>query len=136
MSPVSKIKHWVHQHQIFKQAPRFLLVGLCSTIIGYSVFLICLRFFDLHYLIANIGGFVFGTGFSYYCNRRWTFNSSNSSYFFRYFSFYLSSLILSSILLKIIVEFIGIKPELANLLTIPITTCVNFLGLKFLVFKK
>jgi len=126
----------LRRHHISKQAIRFLLVGCCSTIISYSTFLTFLRIFGLHYLIANVAGFISSIGFSYYCNQRWTFDSKGSKHFTKYISFYLGSLVLGSILLRIFVEFFGLIPEIANLLAIVITTCVNFLGIKFLVFKK
>jgi putative flippase GtrA len=34
------------------------------------------------------------------------------------------------------VEWLGLSPELANFLAIGITTCTNFIGTKFFVFKK
>jgi putative flippase GtrA len=112
------------------------MVGSGSTLISYLTFLFGLRFFKLHYLIANILGFACSIIFSYNCNRRWTFNADASKNFIRYFCFYLLSLILSSILLKIIVEFFDVIPEIANIITIAVSTCINFLGIKFLVFKK
>ncbi|MES2962161.1 MAG: GtrA family protein [Pseudomonadota bacterium] len=136
MKIISEIINLLRRHHVSKQAIRFLLVGGGSTIISYSTFLVFLRIFDLHYLIANIGGFICSIGFSYYCNQRWTFDSKGSQRFTKYISFYLGSLVLGSILLRIIVEFFGVIPEIANLLAIAITTCVNFLGIKFLVFKK
>lgn len=136
MNLFSKIKNLIQRYKISQEVFSFLLVGSGSTIISYSTFIIFLRVIGWHYLIANIAGFFFSIGFSYYCNRRWTFKKTNSQNFFRYFSFYLGSLILSSILLKIIVEFFEIIPEIANIITIVIVTCVNFLVVKFLVFRK
>jgi putative flippase GtrA len=136
MKIISKTAKLLHHHHVSKQAIRFILVGICSTIISYSTFLVFLRIFGLHYLIANISGFISSIGFSYYCNQNWTFDSKGSKSFTKYISFYLNSLVLGSILLRIFVEFFGLIPEIANLLAISITTCVNFLGIKFLVFKK
>ena len=136
MKIVSEIIKLLHRHHVSKQAILFLLVGGFSTIISYSTFLIFLRIFGMHYLIANVAGFISSIGFSYYCNQRWTFDSKGSKRFTKYISFYLGSLVLGSILLRIFVEFFGLIPEIANLLAIAITTCVNFLGTKFLVFRK
>jgi putative flippase GtrA len=111
-------------------------VGFVATTLGYSSFLIFLRLFKLHYLVANLGGFVCSIGLSYYCNRRWTFKAQDSKHFYRYFSFYLASFCISSALLKFFVEFCGVIPEISNIFTIGIMTGINFLGVKFLVFKK
>ena len=136
MNIISGIKNLIHRYQFTKQASSFIVVGVLSTIISYSSFLIFLRIFKLYYLVANLGGFICSIGFSYYCNRRWTFKAQDSKHFYRYSSFYLMSFFLSSTLLKIFVDFCGVIPEIANVFTIAIMTGINFLGVKFLVFKK
>ncbi len=136
MNPFIKIKNWLHHHQISKQASRFLLVGGSSAIISYTTFVFCIHLLKLHYLLANLGGFILSIGFSYYCNRVWTFDACISKKFKHYFSFYLFSFFLSSALLKFIVELVGIRPEIANIITISTMTCFNFLGVKFVVFKR
>ncbi len=131
-----KIKNWINQQHLSKQISLFLLVGSFSTLISYTTFFVTLRLFGMHYLLANICGFITSISFNYYCNRRWTFDAQGSKHFLRYFSFYLFSLALSSILLKFFVEYCGIIPEIAIIITIALVTCVNFFGVKFLVFKK
>jgi hypothetical protein len=54
----------------------------------------------------------------------------------KYCLVYLASLLLSIIFLKIAVGIVGIAPEIANIFAICLTTCTNFLGTKFFVFKK
>ena len=54
----------------------------------------------------------------------------------KYCLVYLASLLLSIIFLKIAVGLVGISPEIANIFAICLTTCTNFLGTKFFVFKK
>ncbi|NBV06933.1 MAG: GtrA family protein [Proteobacteria bacterium] len=136
MNIFSEIKNFIHRYHFTRQAFSFLIVGICGTIISYSSFIIFLRLFHLYYLVANLGGFICSIGFSYYCNRRWTFKAQESKHFRRYFSFYVISFFLSSLLLKFFVDFCGIIPEIASILNIAIMTCFNFLGVKFLVFKK
>jgi len=136
MNLISKVKHWIQHHHLPKQFGRFIVIGLGSTIISYIAFLTCLHAFKLHYIIANIVGFIFGVGFGYYFNKRWTFDAHDSKNFHSYFAVYIGSLIISIIILKITVDFIGIIPEIAFILSIGITTFTNFLGTKFLVFKK
>jgi len=137
MTITSLIKNLAQRYNITHQAITFIIVGFVSTIISYSTFILCLHQFGLHYLVANVIGFCFSIGFNYQCNKRWTFKATkNSRYFHRYLALYLTSLTLSSVLLRIFVEFCGIIPEIANILTIVITTAFNFSGAKFLVFKK
>ncbi|MBP7709892.1 MAG: GtrA family protein [Rickettsiales bacterium] len=131
-----KIKNWIAQQNLSKQVLLFLLVGTGSTVISYSTFLVALRLFDVHYLLANICGFIPSIIFNYYCNRRWTFGFQGSNHFTAYLSLYLFSLALTSLLLRIFVGSFGIIPEIANIITIILVTFVNFVGVKFLVFKK
>ncbi len=136
MNIILGIKNFIHRHHLTKQASGFILVGIISTVVGYSSFITFLRLFGFHYLVANLGGFICSIGVSYYCNRRWTFKAHDSQYFYRYFSFYLVSFAISSALLKFFVEFCGVIPEIANVFVIGIMTGINFTGVKLLVFKK
>ncbi|MBL6664507.1 MAG: GtrA family protein [Rickettsiales bacterium] len=126
----------IKNHPASKQLIRFLIIGTIGTIISYSTFLILLNILHIHYLISNALAFIVGVAFGYYFNSKWSFNSQNAKLFHRYFTFYLTSLALSTIILKIIVELFQIIPEIANLMTIFIVTYYNFFGVKLWVFKK
>jgi len=126
----------IKNHPASRQLIKFLFVGTFCTIVSYSVFLACLRLFDFHYILANFCGFICGVTLGYNLNSRWTFDSKNSKLFHRYLIFYLSSLIVSTLLLTLIVETLEVIPEIANILTIFVITYYNFFGVKFLVFKK
>ena len=122
-----------------KQFLRFITVGLLSTAVSYSAFYIALRYFSINYLIAACIGFVVGVFVGFSFNKNWTFGSTedrSKKMIVRYFSVYIASLLISLVFLRITVEWLGILPELANFLAIGITTCTNFIGTKFFVFKK
>lgn len=120
------------------QLKRFLITGGISTIISYSIFLLCLHVFSMHYILANFTAFVISVTFGYNCNKRWSFSGPHhkTSHIFEYLTVYCTSLLISIIILKIAVDFFGIIPEIAFIISLCVTTCVNFLGIKFLVFKK
>ncbi len=136
MNLTSAIKNLAAHYHITRQALKFIIVGIGSTIISYSTFIFFLHQLGIHYLIANIAGFSTSIGFSYQCNKRWTFKAGSNQHFTHYILLYLTALILSSLLLRFFVEVCGIIPEIANILTILINAIFNFLGVKFLVFKK
>lgn len=124
---------------IKKQFLRFIVVGLLSTAVSYGVFLIALHYFYLHYLAASALGFFSGVIVGFFCNKSWTFEASQHKHqeiIIQYFLVYLVSLFISMVCLKILVDFWRLSPELANFLVIGVTTCTNFIGVKFLVFKK
>ena len=118
---------------------KFIVVGLFSAIINYGLFYLLLKMANINYLISSLCGFIAGVFGGFYLNKNWTYNDKNNksnSLLWKYFSLYLFSLLISLIFLKITVEYIGLNAEIANLLAIGITTCINFIGTKFVVFKK
>ena len=118
---------------------KFIIVGLFSTIINYGLFYLLLKMANINYLISSSCGFIAGVFGGFYLNKNWTYNDKNNksnSLLWKYFSLYLTSLLISLIFLKITVDYSGLNAEIANLLAIIITTCVNFIGTKFMVFKK
>ena len=121
------------------QLLKFLIVGLFSTIINYCLFYFLLKIANINYLISSSCGFIAGVFGGFYLNKNWTYNDKNNksnNLLWKYFSLYLTSLLISLIFLKITVDYSGLNAEIANLLAIIITTCVNFIGTKFMVFKK
>jgi len=118
---------------------KFVIVGILSTIINYACFYIFLEFLSVYYLVASSIGFISGVFIGYKLNKSWTFSvkeSFSKRDVAKYYVVYIISLILSLIFLKITVDFIGINSKIANIIAIGITTCTNFIGTKFLVFKK
>ena len=84
-------------------------------------------------------GFVAGVFAGFFLNKNWTFDSrlvQTKRIIISYFLVYIFSLALSLVFLKIAVGIFHISPEIANLLAICLTTCTNFIGTKFYVFKK
>ncbi len=129
------IQNLLQRYHVTKQALAFIIIGSLSTVISYSTFLISLHVFHLHYLLANTLGFCLSIGVNYQCNKRFTFKAAGN-HFKGYLSLYLISLALSTLLLRVFVEYCGIIPEIANILTIVLITAFNFIGAKFVVFKK
>jgi putative flippase GtrA len=124
--------------KISKQLTRFLITGSISTIISYLVFSISVRIFGIYYIIANFLAFAISIGFGYYLNKRWSFGGGHqkSSHILEYLTVYCSSLLLGTLILKIAVDFFGAIPELGFVISLCFTTCTNFIGIKFFVFKK
>jgi len=120
------------------QLKRFLITGGISTIISYFVFLASLRFFHLHYMLANLCSFVLSIIFAYNCNKHWSFSGPHhkSNHLAEYLVVYFTTLGVSMIILKITIDGLGIIPEISFFISLCFTTGMNFFGLKFLVFKK
>lgn len=124
---------------IKKQFLRFIVVGLVSTSISYSAFFIALRLFFVQYLLSSCIGFVVGVFVGFSLNKNWTFSSKtiqSKKIIIGYFSVYVVSLLINLIFLRVTVGEFSMMPEISNFLAICITTCTNFIGIKFFVFKK
>ena len=122
-----------------KEIFRFLIVGLFSTIVNYLVFLIFLDIIHACYIFANWVGYFTGVALSYLLNSKYTFRAQSEispSSLFIYILIYSASLIISTSLLFFLVEKLRINPKLANLFVILQSTITNYLGCKFIVFKK
>ena len=125
------------KRKVSRQFVRFCLVGLESTILNYGIFVVLYSFFGINYLIAGGTGFVSGTVFGYIFNKIYSFQSrrKDTIAFPIYFVVYSFSLVFTIISLKVLVDFFGINPLISNLITIIITTIINFFGTKIFAFK-
>ncbi len=121
-----------------KQFVKFIIIGLFSTFINYGVFYILYDFFSVYYVFSSAIGFITGVLSGYRLNKIWAFEveEKRPQYIYGYFIVYSFSLFLGLGFLSFLVTISNLIPELANILTIGLTTCTNFSGIKFFVFKK
>lgn len=118
--------------------PRFLIVGGLSTVINYLVFLALFSNGWLDYVPASAVGFLSGVAFGYVLNKRWTFGvtaRSTLGVVARYLAVYLASLGMGLMLIHGLVEYADIDPLIANAISIVFTTCTNFIGTRYMVFR-
>ena len=130
---MSKYKHTTRQ---FK---RFLIIGSIGTTINYSIYYILIDALEYPYIPSFVIGYLSGLLFGYFYNRKWTFASKEGKKvyeFAKYLSVYMASLVLSSFFLDFLVKYFEIHPALAGVFAIGLSTVTNFLGSKFLVFRR
>ncbi|HEY5714768.1 MAG TPA: GtrA family protein [Candidatus Gracilibacteria bacterium] len=121
-----------------KHFRRFVVTGILSTILNYGVFYGLYRGLEWGYLIAAAMGYIVGLIFGYFLNKFWTFEVKTVPHFreiMGYVMVYLISLVVSLLFLHVAVEYGDLDPRLANVLAIVISTILNFVGLKWFVFK-
>lgn len=123
---------------IKEQFMKFIVIGIISTILNYSLFYILYIFISLHYVIAASLGFILGVFAGYKFNKSWTFgvNKKNNFFVHKYFIVYVSSLLTGLSFLFLLVEHFNFIAEIANFFMIGFTTSLNFIGTKYWVFKK
>ena len=121
----------------FLEAYRFILVGLCSVSIDliFYYFFIYFEIFDPNN--SKRLSFVIGALFAFYANRSYVFKVSEKkiSHFFLFCLLYLGSFLLNSFTHDYI-YLISKITFLSFLCATAISTIVNYLGQKFIIFKK
>ena len=117
---------------------RFCLIGILSTTINYTTYLILLCN-ELSIFLGSGLGYACGTFISYHFGRTWVFNQkfkSDGGAFIKFVCIYtINGLIVASITTFLSKE-IGFNYNLSWLMGITYGMFANFLGAKFIVFKK
>lgn len=123
------------------QLIKFGIVGLSNTIIGYLVYSLCI-WFGLHYLIANLIGFIVSVLNAYYWSDRFVFKknegetrSTVKTILKTYIAYGSTGLLLASILLYFYVDILHFSEYMAQLLVLIVTIPINFIINKFWSFK-
>ena len=106
---------------------------MCVSLLVYYVLL----YIKVYYQIANVFGFVLGSLNGYFWNGRWVFKSKKKTLgsFVRFYLTYLSTWLLSTIMLFIWVELLNVSTIIAPILNVIITTPINYVLNKKWTFK-
>ncbi|OMF08591.1 GtrA family protein [Paenibacillus sp. FSL H7-0331] len=119
------------------QTLRFILVGILNTIVGYTVYFICLNLLHFNYSISLVVSHILGVINSYYLNKKWTFNVARSSsrMILKFGLIYLCTFLLNYGILVLFVEMLKLNPLISQLISLFVTTIISFLGQKYWSFK-
>lgn len=123
---------------LVKQFIKFGIVGLSNTAISLGIYYIFIFINRDWYIAGNTVGFIVSVLNSYYFNNKYVFQKTQSGHLKPLIKTYLaygSTFILGTVLLIIMVEFLGIPETIAPLLILVITIPTNFLINKYWTFK-
>lgn len=124
---------------VTKQLKYFLIIGFATVLIDYLTYRVLVGF------ISNVGiaksiGFAIGTIFSFTANRNITFNVKNHflSHLGKFTLLYIISMIINvfanSFSLYVFANS-NLKVQISFVLATFISATINFVGMKFIVFK-
>jgi putative flippase GtrA len=133
-----QIIHQQLQKPYVWQFVKFALVGLSNAIVLLAVYY-ALIFLNIHYIPAYVAGFVLSVLNAYFWNNRFVFKNSHSSFWkklSKVYVSYITTFLLSTVLLYLWVDIIHLSDKIAPIINICITTPVNFLMNKLWAFKK
>jgi putative flippase GtrA len=117
---------------------KFSLVGVSNTLVTYLVFLLLYSWLGMHYLLASALGWLAGMLNSYLLNRSFTFRVRSAASLGEGFKFALVSAgagVLNLALLHVLVQWAGLRPEIAQVLAIIGSYLPNFLLTKLWIFR-
>lgn len=129
------------RYQPLIQFIKFGVVGLSNTLIGYVVYSLCI-WIGLHYLLANLLGFLVSVLNAFYWSNRFVFKKGQdeqrglwSSLAKTIIAYASTGIFLNSILLWLLIDEMGLSEYLAPLLILLFTVPTNFLLNKYWSFK-
>lgn len=120
-----------------KQAFIFLFVGGSTVLIDYTSYIL-LSMADLDRDISKGLGFLAGAIFSYYANKKITFNYSGTKRIYQFAVIYIISLVLNISINSASLELLPHTEHATNvafILATIVSASFNFLGMKYFAFK-
>lgn len=133
------MKRFKKYKDLLIQFVKFGMVGLSNTFISLAVYYI-LVYFRIHYLLANACGFVISVINAFYWNNKYVFKDKTETSivraFLKVFASYGGSFCISTGLIFVMVNLLGISEWLAPLLRLVVTVPINFLLNKLWAFRK
>lgn len=125
-----------------KQFIKFGIVGLSNTIISYVVYVV-LVYLKMHYILANIMGFLVSVLNAYYWNNKYVFKEQEGEQRVwwktlgkTFMSYAGTGLVLSNVLLVVWVDWLGISEIIAPIINLLITVPLNFIMNKYWAFRQ
>jgi putative flippase GtrA len=124
-----------------RSASRFIVVGLTNTLINLAVFTLAMRVLPespLGYTLAQLACYTPGVLWSYFWNRRWSFESAEGhrKLLWRFVASQAFFAVLSGLCIQQLVAHAGLPRTLAWLIVSAAVTVLNYLALRHVVFPR
>ena len=123
--------------ELKKDLFRFILVGLGSNIINFSIYILIYFLFE-NLFIGTFLGYMFGLYFSFYFGRIWVFGKiykQSNSNITRFLVVYILGLLLMTSIVEISTNYYMFNYKISWFIAALVTFINNFIGLRWFVFK-
>jgi putative flippase GtrA len=132
MSYINKI-----EKKFFFQILSFSLIGILNSAITLFIIFFLYNLIHLHYLIANLIGYIIGLISSFILNKKYTFKSKENSTkeILLFFILFGMSYLLNLCTVMFLMELINVDNTLSQIAGMLMYTVTNFLGNKYWTFK-
>ena len=121
-----------------KQFAKFCFVGTFGALMNYGIFYLFYDVFSVYYVVSSLTGFFVSAVAVFVFNRSWTFQVRHgriSKQFVMFILLMSLSFVSGGVSIYLFTDKVGIRPEFSQLISMSITTAINFLGSKFWVFN-
>ena len=124
--------------KLLSQAIKFSIVGVLGVLINYSIFLLALIFFQIHYLISGLLGYLFAAIPIFFLNKYWTFKSNVSIFkgFPIYIMINLITLTAHSLIQYLSKEYAGVPEVYSQACGILISIIISFVLVRKLMTSR
>ncbi|MDA7796739.1 GtrA family protein [Gammaproteobacteria bacterium] len=117
---------------------RFCVIGIFSTLVNYASYIFLLTN-EISIFFSSIIGYSLGTFVSYHFGRTWVFHKQSKSNYYdliKFLTVYLFNGVIVAGITSVLSDVVGFDYRVSWLLGVIYGMFANFLGSKFLVFKK
>lgn len=136
---IEKIKNKSNKNKLVELF-KYGIIGVCTTTLNIFIYKFLTNNFNIYYLYSNFYSWIIALIFSFFSNKHFIFNKSyNNSFLKEFFLFFLSRVftgILDMFLMFISVDILQIDGSNSKLVINILIIVLNYLTVKFLVFKK
>lgn len=121
-----------------RQFIKFCLVGCFGASVNYGLFYLFYKWFAVHYVVASLCGYFVAAAAIFIFNHQWTFAVKQgrvSRQFIKFIILIIFSFLMNGLSIYLFTEGLHLRAEVSQLITMVITTIINFTGSKSWVFK-
>lgn len=122
----------------FQQFTRYLITGFTAFGMEYGLYIILIRYLQVHYIVASASVYIVVFWFVFLVNRFWSFKSSGDikKQVLQYGMLFVFNLIVANIvLMAFLTDVLGMSAYLSPVFKTACVVCWNFLIYKYIIYK-
>lgn len=122
-----------------KEVISYLIFGILTTLVNIVVYTICNDVLQIQYLIANAIAWIVSVLFAYFTNRKYVFESHNSSIINELVKFIgarVSTGIMDMILMWLFVDVLSMQSMISKIIVNVVVVILNYVFSKLFVFQE
>ena len=116
----------------------YCIIGCSGALLDFILYSILVKFFSIHYLIANVFSVTIGITNNFFLNAHFNFKVSDKLFkrFISFFSIGIFGMLISELLLYVLIEKYQNDELISKIITIFVITIIQFTLNKMITFKK